>query len=119
MAQANTDVSQFVSLNPESHITFAQGTQKTDLIISNRSSTKNVCFKIRTTMPMLFVVKPISGIIEAGKDAKIEINYVQIDVSSTRRETQTHFDCVAAAGETWQPIRCQVPSPSCLHRLEE
>lgn len=87
MAQESTDVSQFVRLNPESHITFTPGAQKTDFVISNKSPTKNICFKIRTTMPMLFVVKPISGIIEANKEAAIEINYVQIDVSVVDEST--------------------------------
>lgn len=60
-----TDVGSAVTLSPDNCITFVAGKPKTEFVVNNNSTTKNVCFKIRTTMPLLFVVKPNQGIIEA------------------------------------------------------
>ena len=76
-----SDVAQYVALTPKDKITFAVGNQLSTLIINNNSPTKNIVYKIRTTQPLCYVVKPNSGIIEAMNEAKIEINYVPNSVS--------------------------------------
>ena len=82
MAQSQaTDVNKFVTLDPGSCINFADEKGLSTLNILNSSPTKNIAFKIRTTQPLCFVVKPNSGIVEAGSKAVIEINYVPNMVS--------------------------------------
>ena len=76
-----TDVAQFVVLDPSKCVTFAAGANMSRLEIKNISPTKNVSFKIRTTQPLCYVVKPNSGIIEANSTSLIDINYVANDVS--------------------------------------
>ena len=78
---SSTDVSSFVQLKPSQFISFPYKSLKTEFVVANSSPDKNVAFKIRTTMPLLFVVKPNSGIIEANSEARIDINYVPNDVS--------------------------------------
>lgn len=58
-----------------------------------------MAFKIRTTQPLCFVVKPNSGIIEAGATASIEINYVPnevniLDLMQAIKNTLTHHFCL-------------------------
>ena len=87
MAQSQaTDVNKFVTLDPGSCINFADEKGLSTLNILNSSPTKNIAFKIRTTQPLCFVVKPNSGIVEAGSKAVIEINYVpnMVSVQTTR-----------------------------------
>ena len=100
MAQnAPTDVAQYVALNPKDKVSFSVGVDKSALFINNSSPTKNIAYKIRTTQPLIFVVKPNSGIIEAMSEAKIEINYVPNEVRpnsiqifiSPRKEPQFSF----------------------------
>jgi hypothetical protein len=69
-----------VSLKPSKEIAFSAGKTVTQFEITNNSPTKNIVFKIRTTQPLLFVVKPNSGIIEANTKARVDINYVPNDV---------------------------------------
>ena len=68
---------QFVTLNPSNHIAFMNGAKISQLEIINSSPTKNIVFKIRTTQPLCFVVKPNSGIIDAMGRSKVDINFVQ------------------------------------------
>lgn len=68
-----TDVGSFVALDPPQKISFIEGKNISLLQISNTSPTKNVAFKIRTTQPLCYVVKPNSGIIEAMGKATAEI----------------------------------------------
>ena len=79
--QTPTDVSQYVALSPNDKITFLPGNNLSNLLINNNSPTRNIVYKIRTTQPLCYVVKPNSGIIEAMNQAKIEINYVPNTVS--------------------------------------
>ena len=53
------------------------GAKVSQLEIINSSPTKNIVFKIRTTQPLCFVVKPNSGIIDAMGRSKVDINFVQ------------------------------------------
>ena len=46
---------------------------KASLKISSKDSAQNVAFKIKTTAPKLFVVKPIQGVIAPGQNVMIEI----------------------------------------------
>ena len=70
-------MAQFVALNPSNHIAFMNGAKVSQLEIINSSPTKNIVFKIRTTQPLCFVVKPNSGIIDAMGRSKVDINFVQ------------------------------------------
>ena len=70
-------MAQFVTLNPNNHIAFMNGAKISQLEIINSSPTKNIVFKIRTTQPLCFVVKPNSGIIDAMGRSKVDINFVQ------------------------------------------
>ena len=76
---AGTDVGQFVALDPQQVITFVHGDNVGHLSIQNTSPTKNMAFKIRTTQPLCYVVKPNAGIIEAMGKIKAEINFVPND----------------------------------------
>ena len=53
------------------------GAKVSQLEVINSSPTKNIVFKIRTTQPLCFVVKPNSGIIDAMGRSKVDINFVQ------------------------------------------
>lgn len=65
-----------MTLDPSNRVTFGAGKNLSTLEIKNNSSHKNIVFKIRTTQPLCYVVKPNSGIIEAMSKAQIDINYV-------------------------------------------
>lgn len=71
-----TDVGQYIVTKPEREIPFEAGASISNLEISNESPTKNIVFKIRTTEPLCFVVKPNQGIIDAGKKASVTIHFV-------------------------------------------
>ena len=70
-----------MALNPRDKISFVAGNNLSTLIINNNSPTKNIVYKIRTTQPLCYVVKPNAGIIEAMNEARIETNYVPNTVS--------------------------------------
>ena len=138
--QTPTDVSQYVALSPNDKITFLPGNNLSNLLINNNSPTRNIVYKIRTTQPLCYVVKPNSGIIEAMNQAKIEINYVPNTVSlindlcMTSRKLKVvpkkqltfwtnywtimmNVFCsnIVSHQRIWQ----QVPSANRLHRSEE
>lgn len=126
MAQnAPTDVAQYVTLNPKDKISFSVGVDKSVLFINNTSPTKNIAYKIRTTQPLIFVVKPNSGIIEAMSEAKIEINYVpnEVRLFSIRNFISSFTKDLQSANQTFYSVhtvclkrrRKQVPSPGRLH----
>ena len=52
---------------------------KTTLTITNVSSA-NVAYKVKTTAPKAYVVKPNQGIIEARQKVEIEIAFVPVPV---------------------------------------
>ena len=84
MSQASerTDVAKFVELQPSDKVSFMENASLTHLQVSNSSPTRNIVFKIRTTAPLCYIVKPNSGIIEAGGSQTVDINYVPNDVRS-------------------------------------
>ena len=85
----STDVQKFVQMKPSERVVFKHDSNVSQLEISNFSPTRNIVFKIRTTQPLCYVVKPNSGIIEASGKAVIDINYVPNDVSTT-----AHLNCI-------------------------
>ena len=90
-----TDVHKFVQLNPTERVVFKHDNNVSKLEISNFSPTKNIVFKIRTTQPLCYVVKPNSGIIEASGKAVVDINYVPNDVSNAKTDfSQKKFSYV-------------------------
>ena len=60
---------------------FVKGENLGKLEIANTSPNRNIAFKIRTTQPLCFVVRPNSGVIEANGKATTEIQYVPNEVS--------------------------------------
>ena len=69
-----TNVSDFVTLSPANEIQFTLDDTKpnnvaqqliSSLKLINESPTKNIVYKIKTTAPRNYVVKPNQGIIEA------------------------------------------------------
>jgi hypothetical protein len=46
---------------------------KAFLDLTNSQTESNLAYKIKTTAPKLFVVKPIQGILAPGRTVKIEI----------------------------------------------
>ena len=68
-----TNVSEFVTLNPATEIQFTLDDSKGDVVqqlisslqITNTSPTRNIVYKIKTTAPRNYVVKPNQGILEA------------------------------------------------------
>jgi hypothetical protein len=55
---------------------------KATLEISNVQSASNLAYKVKTTAPKLFVVKPIQGILAAGRTVSIEIQLQVKELSS-------------------------------------
>ena len=67
-----------ISLNHTATLDFASpdgegSTPKAQLEITNKSSSQNAAFKIKTTAPKLFKVMPIQGIIAPGRTVSVEI----------------------------------------------
>jgi len=81
------DPYRFVTLSPESgELTFQKprpgepaNQLKATLTITN-VSTGNVAYKVKTTAPKAYVVKPNQGIIEARQNVEIEISFVPVPV---------------------------------------
>ena len=67
-----------ISLNATTTLDFTQAdgegsTPKATLEMTNKSTTENAAFKIKTTAPKLFKVMPIQGIIAPGRTVSVEI----------------------------------------------
>lgn len=62
---------------------------KAMLEISNVQQTQNLAYKIKTTAPKLFVVKPIQGILAAGRTVQIEIQ-LQLKELTSVGDAQKH-----------------------------
>lgn len=85
-----TTVSEFVTLTPAAEIQFTLDDTKANvaqqlissLRLANTSPTRNVVYKIKTTAPRNYVVKPNQGIIEAQGSAQVEITFVPSQVSN-------------------------------------
>ena len=79
-----TNVSDSVTLTPASEVQFriddVQSNVAQQLVstlkVSNTSQTRNIVYKIKTTAPRNYVVKPNQGILEAQKDIDVEITFV-------------------------------------------
>ena len=84
-----TDVSEYVTLIPANEVVFAidetQANVAQQLVssfkIQNTSATRNIVYKIKTTAPRNYVVKPNQGIIGASGEAGVEITFVPSQVS--------------------------------------
>jgi hypothetical protein len=75
-------------------------------------------FKIRTTQPLCYVVKPNQAIIEAKGKARIDINFVPNDVSLPSLTSFNSLTSVFSV-DCDQHRGQQVPSADRLHRPEE
>lgn len=66
-----------VTINPNDFLKFVKsdsGTLPTaKMEIINKSSTTNAAYKVKTTAPNLFVVKPIQGIIAPNRSMVVEV----------------------------------------------
>ena len=67
----------YISLSQTGTLKFqkesGQDMPRATLDIQNIDSEQNIAYKIKTTAPKLFVVKPIQGIITPGRNIQIEI----------------------------------------------
>ena len=61
------------------------------LDISNPQTESNIAYKIKTTAPKLFVVKPIQGIIAPGRTVSVEIHIQESQVKSEDMITKNKF----------------------------
>ena len=61
------------------------------LDITNKSESQNTAYKIKTTAPKLFVVKPIQGIIAPGRTVSVEIHIQESQVKSEDMITKNKF----------------------------
>ena len=115
-----TDVSEFVTLIPASEVSFKindidenQANVAQQLIsnfkIRNTSQTRNIVYKIKTTAPRNYVVKPNQGIIGAQGEAVVEITFVPSQVSGVHADSSLWFYPAK------QSIRQQIPRVSSLH----
>lgn len=64
---------------------------KATLDITNTQNDSNVAYKIKTTAPKLFVVKPIQGILGPGRTVQIEIQLQMKELSSNNEITKHKF----------------------------
>ena len=63
---------QAIKINPSTILSFSKG--KAYLDITSTKSDTNVAYKIKTTAPKLFVVKPIQGIVMPNATQKVEVS---------------------------------------------
>ena len=63
---------QAIQLEPSTQLTF-KGNKATLEITNILSQKKNVAFKVKTTSPKFFVVKPIQGIVAPGSTCIVEV----------------------------------------------
>ena len=88
MADAE-NLSNYVALTPPQTLVFKQvvrdGRSQVDnrvfLIVSNKHSVKNLAFKVKTTVPSAYQVRPFQGIVGAGQDFQVEIILIPQEVS--------------------------------------
>jgi hypothetical protein len=62
------------------------GAAKTLLEIKNIHGTRNIAYKIKTTAPKQFVVKPIQGVIPPGMSAACKVSLVFSNVTDKQSE---------------------------------
>ena len=90
----------------------ALDTPKAQLIISNKS-TDNVAYKIKTTQPKFFVVKPIQGIIHPGREMTVDIQLHIAQINSLPEVFKNRFMILAT------PTDLQVSENFRLQKLWE
>ena len=78
---ANNEDNLFINLSqPENALVLTRydigGAAKTLLEIKNTHPSENVAFKIKTTAPKLFVVKPIQGVIPPGMSVACKVSLI-------------------------------------------
>lgn len=66
-----------MTANPSTSLHFSKADDgqlpKATLEITNNQTSSNAAYKIKTTAPRLFVVKPIQGIIAPGRTIAVDI----------------------------------------------
>jgi len=67
-------VTYMVGLEPSKIISFNFGEDSSVIVLSNYQNLQNVCYKIKTTAPSLYSVKPFQGTMAPGMSVKIQIN---------------------------------------------
>ena len=83
-----------ISLNQPQFLQFnsVDGSPPTAVLdITNKSENQNTAYKIKTTAPKLFVVKPIQGIIAPGRTVSVEIHIQEAQVKSEDMITKNKF----------------------------
>lgn len=81
MAEDRKPVGEVIVLNPKSEIQFdgmAAGGKPTtsNIEIINTSRDSNIAYKVKTTAPKNYVVRPNQGIILSGQQNAVEITYI-------------------------------------------
>lgn len=82
---------------------------KTDLTIRNPHSQKSLVFKIKTTAPLNYVVKPNSGILEPQMTSTIDITFVPSEVSDRHPHNLLTVPLLTCTGQRLQEE--QIPPP--------
>ena len=80
--------------------------------VRNNHPDRNIAFKIKTTAPLCYVVKPNQGIVEAQQSLPLSIVYVHNEVSYRMRADP------ARNAVKQEPSGQQVPDPGGLHHAE-
>ena len=84
-----------MSLNPSSNLSFKKAsdgkTPKTYLEITNTTKSQNVAYKIKTTGPKIFVVKPNQGILPPAATTSIDLRVLMDQLGSIGDLTKHKF----------------------------
>lgn len=87
------EVKEMIVMTPGREILFKSSTLSehnvSKLILQNKSTEKGIAFKIKTTAPKNYIVKPNQGIIDLESTTTIDITYCPSEVS---RELLTTID---------------------------
>jgi len=78
-----------IAINPHDVVTLVNNgvehTQEGDMTLLNKLPHSRVCYKIKTTAPKDYIVRPSSGIIEAGGSEKIYLSCTKRDMAKSDR----------------------------------
>lgn len=87
------EVREKIIITPEKKILFKSNTVSDDnvskLSLQNLSASRCIAFKIKTTAPKNYVVKPNQGIIDCKSQVVVDITFCPSEVSQT--STSTHL----------------------------
>jgi len=72
-------------------VTIDGSSPKAILEITNKSADQKSAYKIKTTAPKLFVVKPIQGIIGPGRTVSVEIHIQESQAKSDAEILKNKF----------------------------